>query len=86
MNGSGVLTPALGSEQKIQEISAHMRRIIELLGLDLGDPNLAETPERVAKMYIEMFQGLSEGARPKITVFPNDEHYTAMVMEKEIPF
>ena len=40
-----------------------MRRIIELLGLDLADPNLTETPERVAKMYLEMFQGLSEGAR-----------------------
>ena len=63
-----------------------MRRIIELLGLDLADPNLAETPERVAKMYLEMFHGLSQGARPKITVFPNDEHYTAMVMEKDIPF
>ncbi len=86
MTETGVLPPSIGEERKIREISAHMRQIIELLGLDLADPNLAETPERVAKMYIEMFHGLSEGAQPKITVFPNDERYTAMVMEKDIPF
>jgi GTP cyclohydrolase I len=86
MTEAGILAPAVGNERKIHEISAHMRRIIELLGLDLGDPNLAETPERVAKMYLEMFHGLSEGAQPRITAFPNDERYTAMVMEKDIPF
>jgi len=56
------------------------------LGLDLNDPNLRETDVRVAKMYLEMFQGLAEGAEPKVTVFPNDEGYTGMVMEKDIPF
>ncbi|HEY6146693.1 MAG TPA: GTP cyclohydrolase I FolE, partial [Thermoanaerobaculia bacterium] len=44
------------------------------------------TPERVAKMYLELFRGLEEGAEPKVTLFPNDEHYTAMVIEKDIPF
>ena len=38
------------------------RAIIEILGLDLADPNLAETPERVAKMYLEMFHGLTRGS------------------------
>ena len=37
-------------------------------------------------MYLEIFSGLDEGTKPKLTTFPNDEHYTAMVMEKEIPF
>ncbi len=56
------------------------------LGLDLADDNLRETDRRVAKMYLEMFHGLEEGAEPKVTTFPNDEHYSAMVMEKQIPF
>jgi len=86
MSETGVVVPSVEDEQKVREISAHMRRVIELLGLDLTDPNLIETPERVAKMYLEMFHGLSEGAQPRITVFPNDERYTAMVMEKDIPF
>jgi GTP cyclohydrolase I len=56
------------------------------MGLDLADPNLRGTDMRVARMYSEMFHGLLEGSRPQITTFPNDEGYSHMVMEKEIPF
>ena len=73
-------------EARALRIAPHVRAILEELELDLNDPNLAETDLRVAKMYLEMFQGLREGARPKVTTFPNDEGYTGMVMEKEIPF
>ncbi|MGH9366599.1 MAG: GTP cyclohydrolase I FolE [Thermoanaerobaculia bacterium] len=86
MSETGIIVPSIGDEEKVAEISARMREVIDLLGLDLSDPNLAQTPERVARMYLEMFHGLSEGAEPKVTFFPNDEHYTAMVMEKDIPF
>jgi GTP cyclohydrolase I len=78
--------PALEDARKVREIADHMGRIIDILGLDRADPNLTGTPERVAKMYLELFQGLTEGAEPKVTFFPNDEHYTAMVIEKDIPF
>jgi len=71
---------------KVEKIARHVRGILTALGLDLEDPNLAETDLRVAKMYIEMFHGLSEGAEPKVTTFPNDEGYSHMVMEKQIPF
>jgi GTP cyclohydrolase I len=71
---------------RVREIAAHFQRIIQLLGLDTSDPNLTETPERVAKMYLEMFSGLAEGAEPRVTFFPNDERYQAMVMEKDLPF
>lgn len=86
MSETATLPPALEETRKIREIADHMGRILEILGLDRTDPNLAETPERVAKMYLELFQGLTEGAEPKVTFFPNDEHYTAMVIEKDIPF
>jgi GTP cyclohydrolase I len=78
----------LGPEQqlKVETIARHVRGILTTLGLDLQDPNLAETDLRVAKMYIEMFHGLAEGAEPKVTTFPNDEGYSHMVMEKQIPF
>jgi GTP cyclohydrolase I len=71
----------LGAEQqlKVETIAHHVRGILTTLGLDLKDPNLA-------KMYIEMFHGLAEGAEPKVTTFPNDEGYSHMVMEKQIPF
>jgi GTP cyclohydrolase I len=80
-----VLSPAL-DEGKLRVIAEHMRQIIDTLGLDVSDPNLKDTHQRVARMYLEMFHGLSEGAEPKVTVFPNEERYTAMVMEKDVPF
>ena len=73
-------------QRKVETVALHVRGILEALGLDLKDPNLAETDLRVAKMYLEMFQGLAEGAEPKVTTFPNDEQYSHMVMEKQIPF
>lgn len=77
---------APGQQEKIEQIAHHVRGILSALGLDLRDPNLAETDLRVAKMYIEMFHGLEEGAEPKVTTFPNDEGYSHMVMEKQLPF
>lgn len=75
------------SDPRIERISGHVREIIRILGLSPEtDANLVHTDRRVAKMYLEIFSGLDEGNKPKLTTFPNDEHYTAMVMEKEIPF
>jgi GTP cyclohydrolase I len=73
-------------QAKIDRIAYHVRGILTELGLDLNDPNLAETDRRVAKMYMEMFRGLDEGAEPKVTTFPNEEGYSHMVMETKIPF
>jgi len=78
------LEPA--AREKAERIARHVRGILIDLGLDLADPNLAETDLRVAKMYLEMFHGLEEGAEPKVTTFPNEERYSHMVMEKKIPF
>jgi GTP cyclohydrolase I len=73
-------------DPRIARIATHVRGILAELGLDPRDPNLAETDRRVAKLYLEMFHGLEEGAEPPITTFPNEEHYSAMVIEKRIPF
>ena len=70
----------------LKRIAGHVRGILKELDLDLEDPNLAETDIRVAKMYAEMFHGLKEGNEPRITTFPNDEGYSGMVMETNIPF
>ncbi|MDQ6894130.1 MAG: GTP cyclohydrolase I FolE [Acidobacteriota bacterium] len=86
MNDGGRSEDGNFDPEKVAEISRSVCRILDLLGLDRSDPNLAETPDRVAKMYVELFRGLDEGAEPKVTLFPNDEHYTAMVIEKDIPF
>ena len=81
-----VADPELDEQGKLDTLAYHVRGILTTLGLDLSDPNLAETDRRVAKMYMEMFHGLQEGAEPTITTFPNEECYGHMVMERDIPF
>lgn len=77
----------LATDPRLDAIAGHVREIIRILGLDPEkDPNLVDTDRRVAKMYLEIFSGLDAGTKPKLTTFPNDERYQAMVMEKEIPF
>ncbi|MEE8367953.1 MAG: GTP cyclohydrolase I FolE [Thermoanaerobaculia bacterium] len=71
---------------RIPTIARHVRGILKALDFDLSDPNLIDTDRRVAKMYIEMFHGLQEGSEPRVTTFPNDEGYSHMVMERDIPF
>ena len=70
----------------VERLAPHVAGLMRELNLDLDDPNFVHTPERVAKMYIEMFHGIFEGAEPKVTTFPNDEQYHHMVIEREIPF
>lgn len=83
---NGNLLPRGKEVQLIERISRHIAGVMTELNLDLDDPNFRHTPERVAKMYLEMFRGIFEGAEPKITTFPNEEGYHHMVIEREIPF
>ena len=78
--------PAVRDGERVARLAGLVRKLLVELGLDLEDPNLETTHERVAKMYLEMFRGLDQGTKPKVTTFPNDENYRAMVMEKDIPF
>ncbi len=78
--------PAVRDGERVARLAERVREVLVELGLDLNDPNLDTTHERVARMYLEMFRGLDQGTKPKVTTFPNDENYRAMVMEKDIPF
>ncbi len=41
------------------------------LKLDVEDPNLKDTPRRIATLYDHMFSGLKSENKPDFTVFPN---------------
>jgi GTP cyclohydrolase I len=84
-NGERLIANA-DEEKIISRVAEHMAAIMTELRLDLEDPNFVGTPARVAKMYLEMFHGLREGAEPAVTTFPNEEDYHHMVIEREIPF
>ena len=78
-------TLALNEEEKIQLISRHFRQIMLILGLDLEDDSLKETPERVANMYVrEIFSGLNPDNKPEVALFENKFNYGQMLVEKNI--
>ena len=80
-----LVTNELNSQQKREKIEGHMRSIMETLGLDLADDSLAETPHRIAKMYVnEIFSGLDYSTFPKVTVIENKMQVDEMIMVRDI--
>jgi len=85
----GVETPTAPNEldrkQKIDIIENNFIEIMRALGLNLDDDSLADTPKRVAKMYVnEIFWGLDYDAFPKCTTVDNKMKYDEMVVERGI--
>ncbi|WP_093317984.1 GTP cyclohydrolase I FolE [Thorsellia anophelis] len=85
----GLETPLIHLEQdkhtRQKMIETHMASIMNLLGLDLTDDSLAETPRRIAKMYVEeIFSGLNYEHFPKITVIENKMRVDEMVTVRDI--
>lgn len=72
---------------KIEMISEKFKDIIEILGLDLLDDSIKDTPSRVAKMYVEeIFSGINPKNKPRIALFKNTYQYHTPLMELNIPF
>jgi GTP cyclohydrolase I len=67
-------------------IEKAFREIIEALGEDPEREGLAETPERVANFYAEVFDGLHREPGDVVDAFFGEEHYQEIVMVREIPF
>jgi GTP cyclohydrolase I len=85
----GLETPLIPStmtaEQKYQRIKGLMAEVVSTLGLDLNDDSLAETPHRIAKMYVnEIFSGLDYRNFPKIAQIENKMGVDEMVKIRDI--
>jgi GTP cyclohydrolase IA len=75
----------LDDELKIELIEKNFKDIMQILGLDLSDESLKETPKRVAKMYVkEIFSGLNPENKPQPTLFENKFKFNEMLIEKDI--
>jgi GTP cyclohydrolase I len=75
----------LSDQEKIAKVTQLMTQVLETLGLDLKNDSLADTPKRIAKMYVnEIFTGLKEDTFPKITVIENQMEYDQMVLIRDI--
>ncbi|MCM1091339.1 MAG: GTP cyclohydrolase I FolE [Butyrivibrio sp.] len=70
------------NQDKIREA---VRLLLEGIGEDAGREGLADTPERIARMYEELFSGMEQDAAEHLSkVFTVDSN--EMVLEKDIVF
>ena len=87
----GVETPinesalAVENKKKIDILEDAFTTIWKTVGMDLNDDSLMETPNRMAKMYInEIYFGLKEENFPKCTTVDNKMKYNEMVCERNV--
>jgi GTP cyclohydrolase IA len=77
--------PELDAETRKIRIQEHMTQVMQLLNLDLTDDSLADTPGRIARMYVdEIFSGLDYENFPKITLIENKMKVDEMVTVRDI--
>ena len=66
-------------KQKIQEA---IRTIIKEIDPDPDRKDLARTPERVAKMYEEIFSGINKNPEEDLQVFFQEEGHEELILVK----
>lgn len=75
----------LSEDEKIAKITEKFSEILNVLGMDLSNDSLMDTPKRIAKMYVhEIFSGLNKENFPKVTVIENEMQYDQMVVVQDI--
>jgi GTP cyclohydrolase I len=89
LTAQGLETPmvdnGLGPRQKYEKIRDLMGEVAATLGLDLSDDSLAETPHRIAKMYVhEVFAGLDYRHFPRLSLIDNKMGADEMVKVRDI--
>ena len=60
--------------------------IIKAIGEDPEREGLKGTPDRIARMYEEIFCGLNEDPKEHLEVYFEEESYEEIVLVKDIPF
>ncbi len=65
-------------------IEKAIREILEAIGEDPDREGLLKTPDRVADMYAEIFEGIGEDAAAQVDVV-FDENHDEMILVRDIP-
>jgi GTP cyclohydrolase IA len=101
LRGLGVHTPTNGTyflqngikkefdpqDRKFQIalITGYFQNVMTVLGLDLSDDSLRDTPKRIGQMFVnELFWGLNPENFPKCTAVENKMGYDEIVVVKKI--
>ena len=68
-----------------ERVERAIREILLAIGENPDREGLKDTPKRVAKMYEEVFSGLTVDAKDLVTIFETEGH-EEMVILRDIPF
>ncbi|WP_293665962.1 GTP cyclohydrolase I FolE [Tepidibacter sp.] len=69
-----------------EKIKRAVRDILEAIGEDPNREGLIDTPDRVARMFEEIYSGLNEDPKKHLQLFFQDEKHEELVLVKDIPF
>ena len=64
-----------------KDIESALKTILAYIGEDPEREGLKGTPDRIIRMWKEIFRGYDQSQKPKITTFSNDMHSTDMVFD-----
>lgn len=73
------------AEFPLERVATAFRGFLQSMGIDLTDPNLLATHERVARAYREILGGL-RSPEPTVSTFPNTRGHEGIVAVTDIPF
>lgn len=64
-----------------KDIECAVRMLLSAIGEDPDREGLIGTPDRIVRMYKELFRGYDDSQKPKITTFENDMESTDIVFD-----
>ncbi len=72
-------------EDKLKIIESSVKEILEAIGEDPERDGLIRTPNRVARMYFELFSGINKDPKDEINITFKEDH-AEVILVKDIPF
>ncbi len=70
----------------LEQMAEAVSEILKGIGEDVDREGLRDTPQRVARMYAEFFEGIHVDPKSVINTVFHDEDHEEMVLVKDIPF
>jgi len=76
-----------GSPEQHEAVEEAIFNLLDAFNVNWDDPNYTETPQRVAKAYLDYWaSGYGRKPEDEITVFPNSSNSKDLVMVKDMKF
>lgn len=78
-----VVTNSQDSKHQVSEDDAReaLRLLIRYIGEDPSRPGLAETPDRILRMWREIFRGYDQESKPAVTTFENENGMSEIIFD-----